>query len=133
MQGERIAVSWEGKGSAVVDWIASQSVDRGKNRVTATFGANPGNTRVRLLVTDRNAPPKNPKVYQTRYDFNVAAGEKFNPDWLAHVKHFGTLRYMDPMRTNGSEITDWSKLRTRHISSGAAILFRAAKPDSRSL
>jgi Ca2+-binding RTX toxin-like protein len=38
----------------------------------------------------------------------VELGLTFNPEWLNKIKDFGTLRFMDWMRTNGSNQKEWA-------------------------
>jgi hypothetical protein len=62
---------------------------------------------VTFKVNNVSDPPRNIRIYQTRCAANVAAGDKFNPDWLVQILNFGVLRFMDWMATYGSEITSF--------------------------
>ena len=76
----------------------------GANTATLTFGTDTytnsgfsgiGNVQLTFPVSNHNDPPHNIKVFQAQYAANVANGEYFNPDWLAMIKPFGVLRFMD--------------------------------------
>lgn len=110
--GEEFCVTWEGEANVRIDFLTVGAVIRrpGRNQVIFKMGSNPGNTSVTFDVTDVNNPPRAIKLYQMRYARNVLNGELYNPDWIAAVGEFGTLRCMDWQATNNSTITDFSQL-----------------------
>jgi hypothetical protein len=110
--GEPWIVEWDGSASGHIDLLTSGGTQSnvGSNKITFKMGTRPGNTQLTLTLTNRNDPPRNIRIYQQRYAANIAAGEKFNPDWLAVIKKFGTLRFMDWQYTNNSEVKDFAQL-----------------------
>ncbi|MEH2535994.1 hypothetical protein V1277_004706 [Bradyrhizobium sp. AZCC 1588] len=110
--GEPWVVEWDGSASGRIDLLTSGGTQSnvGTNKITFTMGKNPGNTQLTLTLKNRNDPPRNIRIYQQRYAVNVAAGEKFNPDWLAVIKKFGFLRFMDWQYINNSEVKDFAQL-----------------------
>lgn len=112
--GEEWVAEWDGTATAAFGGVTSggsQTAD-GANKRLLTMGEAPGNTWLTLTLTDLDDPPRNVRVYQSRYAANVAAGETFNPDWLAVVREFGTLRFMDWQVTNASRVTGTADLAT---------------------
>lgn len=112
--GMKWTIKWDGSGTcAISGGVAnggSQQINSVARSGTFRFGANPGNTVATFTITDPKDPPRNIRIYQSRYEANIAAGELFNPDWLAQISSFGVLRFMDWMGTNGSEIADFSQI-----------------------
>src|SRR5579871_5596927 len=111
--GMKWTIKWDGSGTCIVRGLTnggSQSIDNAVRSGTFRFGAEPGNTWVSFIITDRSDPPRNIRIYQSQYEANMAAGELFNPDWLAQIRNFGVLRFMDWMATNGSQIADFSQI-----------------------
>jgi hypothetical protein len=110
--GEPWIVEWDGSASGRVDLLTSGATQTnvGSNKITFKMGTRPGNTQLTLTLTNRNDPPRNIRIYQQRYAANVAAGEKFNPDWLAVIKKFDVLRFMDWQYVNNSEMTEFAQL-----------------------
>ena len=115
MGGESFRVDWSGTGTLAIDFIAGAgavpfTVD-GDHTGTFTCGADQDHIRLRI-VPDATDPiqPSSVRIYQTRYAANVAAGERFNPDWVAELREFETVRLMDWPATNGSTIANTSQV-----------------------
>ncbi len=111
--GMRWTIEWVGSAVCVINGLTrggSQSINNAQRFGTFTFGTNPGNTWTTFTLTDRRDPPRNIRIYQSRYAANVAAGETFNPDWLSQIRAFGVLRLMGWMSTNGNATTDFAQI-----------------------
>jgi hypothetical protein len=110
--GEPWIVEWDGSASGRIDFLTLGGTQSnvGSNKITFTMGKNPGNTQLTLILKNRADPPRNIRIYQQRYASNLAAGEKFNPDWLSVIKKFDVLRFMDWQYTNNSEVKDFAQL-----------------------
>lgn len=114
--GEQFTVSWTGSANVILIGPAGTTpgVRQSTSPATFTLGtfdtAVAFNVSVDFLLTDINDPPKNIKVYQTRYASALAAGKTFNPDWFAVERQFRILRTMDWMSTNNCTITDFSQM-----------------------
>jgi len=72
----------------------------------ATFDFQPGGGAV--LVEINRGDLRNLSVVHERHLERHAAGEIFNPDWLALIGDAETLRFMDWMATNNSDQIVWS-------------------------
>jgi len=109
--GESWFLEWDGTATASIANLGTggTSASVNANKLSFTFGTGPQNVEITLTVTNRNDPPRNVRVYQSRYATNVAAGEKFNPDWVAAINSFGSLRFMDMMASNNSCIQAMSQ------------------------
>lgn len=110
--GEKWVAEWDGSATGYIDFLTTGGTQNavGSNKITFQMGARPGNTQLKLTLKDRNNPPRNIRIYQERYAKNVTAGETFNPDWLATLKSFDTIRTMDWQSTNNSDVTNFSQL-----------------------
>lgn len=104
--GEAFTIKWDGRG-CTLNAISGATIDNANGTATVTLAAGAALFAF-WTITDRNDPPRNIRVYQTRYAANVAAGETFNPDWLKQVRGFKVLRVMDWLGTNWSPVTDIS-------------------------
>jgi hypothetical protein len=94
------------------------------NSGTITLGATPStisNVGLQFAFTASGPcysnPPTNIVVSQHQYAANVAAGQFFNPDFLADEGSFGILRMMDWELTNNSGISDVSQLAETNFNS----------------
>ena len=66
-----------------------------------------------MLAVDFNSisagdPPKNIHVVRADQEGLFKAGEIFNPAFTARISAFDTLRYMDWMNTNATNVTSWA-------------------------
>jgi hypothetical protein len=111
--GMQWTVKWDGRGAnltfAGLTSGSSSSIDNANGTATCTFGSNPGNTTVTFTITNANDPPTNIRIYQTMYASNVNAGEVFNPDWIAEIAQFKTLRLMELQATNNLDLEDFDQ------------------------
>jgi hypothetical protein len=109
---EHWTIKWEGKGLCSIGGVpaGSQLIDNSAGSGTFNFAQRQGNAWVQFKITDRNNPPRNIQIYQTRYGANFKAGDIFNPDWLAEIRNFGSLRLMGWTATNDSTITDFDQI-----------------------
>lgn len=85
----------------------------GTNSVTFTIG-NGSDAAPLMQVVPVGTPtvPPAPRVYKQQLASRINAGQMFDPDWLAIVSPFRTLRYMDWPKVNNSVMTDYSQLAT---------------------
>ncbi|HEY9901018.1 MAG TPA: cellulose-binding protein [Candidatus Sericytochromatia bacterium] len=103
----RYVVLYEGEGT--FDFFGAsinQSLSKPGRQV---IDVNPGTEIVvlRLVTTNPNNHIRNIAVVKEKYEKLYQAGEVFNPDFIAKIKDFDTLRFMDWMGTNNSEQKDW--------------------------
>jgi hypothetical protein len=110
--GEQFTVEYDGTGASV-SILGQTKTTINSNKFTFTPPTNPANLQIVIDTwTNRSDPPRNFRIYQSRYAANVANGEVFNPDWISYVSQFGILRLMDWMGTNDSEQVDYANLAT---------------------
>jgi hypothetical protein len=103
----RYVVLYEGEGT--LDYFGAsinQSLSKAGRQV---IDVEPGTEIVvlRLVTTNPNNHIKNIAVVREEYEKLFLAGEIFNPNFLAKIKQFDTLRFMDWMQTNDSEQKAW--------------------------
>jgi len=110
--GEEWTATWDGSADGRVEFTTGggTQVIVAHNRIEFTTGEDPDRVALVLTLTNRNDPPRNVRIFQNRYSRNIINGERFNPDWLAEIKRFGVLRFMDWMVTNNSTISEFSQL-----------------------
>ncbi|WP_417586793.1 hypothetical protein [Pararhodobacter oceanensis] len=96
--------TWEG--SAYLGFSgAARNVRFGDN--AASFDFEPG--RGAVIIEFNRGSVRNLSVVHERHLEAYAAGEIFNPDFLARVGDVEQFRFMDWMRTNGSEVSQWEE------------------------
>ena len=96
--------AWEG--SAYLGFTgAARNVRFGDN--SASFDFQPGQGAV--LIAFNRGSVRNLTIVHERNLAAFAAGEIFNPDWLARVRDVEQFRFMDWMRTNNSEVSTWDQ------------------------
>jgi hypothetical protein len=105
--GEGFVLEFTGAGTIGVSGSTSLTA------VTAnkyTWTADGTQMNLTFTITDRNNPPRNIKVYQSRYATNVANGEVWNPDYLTLAGQWDQTRWLDMQQVNNSHMTDFSQL-----------------------
>ena len=93
---ETWVAKWQGSATGAISLLTTGGTQDTSvpNQISFKFGTGSGNTALTLTPTNPNDPPHSLIIYQARYATNVANGETFNPDWIAQVKQFRTLRVM---------------------------------------
>lgn len=112
---------WDGTATGNIDFLTPgfQQDKSVPGQISFTQGSTDGSLQLTLTITNVNDPPRNVRIYQTRYATNVANGETFNPDWLAQVRKLRTIRLMDWQGTNNSTIVNFSQLADMGFNSWA--------------
>ncbi len=99
-------------GQAVVTPVASkariqqQQYDKTRNRTRVTLLLFPDADQLALSFTNTGAGIKNLQVIRPGYDPDQPP--LFTHPFIDHVQRFGTLRFMDWLRTNQSPVTSWA-------------------------
>lgn len=96
--------TWEGTAYLGFDG-AARNVRYGDH--AATFDFTPGQGSV--LIQFNRGTLRNLRIVHERSLDRAAAGEVFNPVWLARVGDMEILRFMDWMLTNNSEVSHWDE------------------------
>jgi len=105
----RYRLRFKGKGIVEVAGRASK-VRYGKNEVTFDYAPGPGPVDIRIQRSDRAGTGdyvREITVVKVDHAQAFDSGALFNPDWLARLSGFSTLRFMDWMATNNSTQGDW--------------------------
>lgn len=109
---ERFAVSWKGQGSLRYRGNAKR-VGKGPTGFNDTVQLTAPNGRhyfaIELMSTNPADPLRDIVVVAEKFVVLHQKGERFNPDWLARLKPFRSLRFMDWMQTNNAWSSSWSK------------------------
>jgi hypothetical protein len=130
---QQFDVTWTGCAApTVAPWFGvgtgGTSSFPGNNTGTLNVGSsNYSNIGLTFTMTTacRASPPKQINVFLHQHAARVAAGEFWDPDWLAAVRPFYMLRLMDYMYTNQSGITDISQLADANYTAFAQGYFMA--------
>ncbi len=96
-----LVVDYEGEGEIELFNGAVSSRDAKKRRIV--FRAGPGSLFLRILASDPRGTGqhlKNIRVYRADQAQALQKGELFNPEMLAYLAPFGSLRFMDWMESN---------------------------------
>jgi hypothetical protein len=98
--GQTFAITWQGKGDIEVHNGADVVREPGKNRLT--FRLQAGNTLLSLTNIDAVDHLRDIRIFRPQYESLLAAGEIFDPEMLAFLKPFGSVRFMDWMQSNSA-------------------------------
>ncbi len=99
----RYVLTHQGKGTLAVEGRASV-VSAEPGRITFDFTPGPGGVIVTLTAIDPADPIRALTITRADREAALAAGEVFNPDWLARIEGVRALRFMDWMATNDSPV-----------------------------
>jgi hypothetical protein len=96
--GETFVVTWEGRGD--IDVYNGADISREPDAQRLTFRLQ--NDLTMLLLEDIEAGDhvRNVRVFRADHEELLARGEVFDPDLLAFLAPFGSLRFMDWMQSN---------------------------------
>lgn len=100
-------VLYDGVGTIEYEWRAHKIPE--KSRPGRDYiGLNSGNHRLVITKTDPSNPIRNIRIIPEPLLEAYNSGGIFNPDWLAKISPFYSIRYMDWMRTNNSNQQQWT-------------------------
>jgi hypothetical protein len=100
----RYVLTYQGQGDLRVEGRA-QIVQTTANAVTFDYSPGPGAVILTLAATDPADPLRRISVVRQDRAGALAAGEIFNPDWLARIEGVQGIRFMDWMATNESQLS----------------------------
>jgi hypothetical protein len=95
---ETFVVTWKGNGDVRVPNGGEPSVAAEQRRLT--FQLRRGDTLLQVRDIDRADPVRDIRVFRADREALLEAGEEFDPDMLAFLAPFGSLRFMDWMQSN---------------------------------
>jgi hypothetical protein len=97
-------LTYQGKGTLLVEGRA-QNVVATPGRVTFDYAPGEGSVVLTLTATDAEDPLRDIVVVRAKHAQALAAGQIFNPDWLARLRGVQGIRFMDWMATNNSTLS----------------------------
>ncbi len=103
----RYRLGFDGTGIVEVSGRA-RNVRYAKGEVTFDYDPGPGPVDIRIQRSAPSDPVRNITVIKQENLARYAAGERFNPDWIARIKGFKSLRFMDWMATNNATLSNWA-------------------------
>ncbi len=121
-QGEQFNVTWDGCANPTVGIVGGNSAlgpggtsSWGSNSGSFTLGSDltsVSNVDLRFTMTAGcyADPPRNIKVFLSRFASNVAANELTDPEWREQVSIAAYLRLMDVMQVNVNGVQEVSQL-----------------------
>jgi hypothetical protein len=99
----RYVLTYQGKGDLRIEGLADV-ISQSPGTVTFDYTPGPGAVILTLAATDPADPLRRIQVVRQDRAEALAAGEVFNPDWLARIEGVKGLRFMDWMATNDSQL-----------------------------
>ena len=99
----RYVLSFAGAGSLKIEGRA-QIVSDEPGRLVFDYAPGPGSVLLTITATDPVDPIRSIVVVRADRAAALAAGEMFNPDWLARIEGVKGIRFMDWMATNDSTL-----------------------------
>jgi len=103
----RYVLRYSGKGIIEVAGRAT-GVRYGNGEIQFDYTPGQGSVEIRIQRINTAAPPRILFITKIENARRAARGEMFNPAWTARLDRFKTLRFMDWMETNDSDLTQWS-------------------------
>ncbi len=97
----RYEVAWDGRGELQIGGRA-ENVVLSPGHAGFDYRPGPGSVVLTLTETDPADPLRHIRVVRADRAALLAAGEIFNPDWLARIEGVKGLRFMDWLATNDS-------------------------------
>ncbi|ATF19428.1 hypothetical protein [Phaeobacter gallaeciensis] len=105
----RYVLRFEGDGIIEVTGRA-RNIRYGKSEIRFDYTPGPGAVEIRIQRSDRQGVGdyvRNITVVMEKHLPDWQAGALFNPDWIARMRGFAALRFMDWMATNDSTQVGW--------------------------
>jgi hypothetical protein len=99
----RYVLTWQGNGTLALEGRATVA-DVQAGRILFDYTPGEGGVILTLTAIDPKDPIRNISVVREDRAAALAAGQIFNPDWLARLRGVKALRFMDWMQTNNSTL-----------------------------
>lgn len=96
--GQTFVVTWEGTGLVAIHADTGVAAEGREGRLTFRLAA--GNTVVSLKDIDATDYVRNIRIFRADHEPLLEQGEVFDPEMLAFLAPFGSLRFMDWMQSN---------------------------------
>lgn len=102
--GGRYLLTHEGRGTLRLEGRA-QIVSQAPGRIVFDFAPGEGSVLLTISASDPADPIRRIRVLREDRVALIESGATFNPDWLARIQGVRLIRFMDWMRTNGSDLS----------------------------
>ncbi|MEP1766211.1 MAG: hypothetical protein ABJJ53_06150 [Sulfitobacter sp.] len=102
----RYVLQFEGAG-VIEPTGRATNIRYGRGEVRFDYTPGPGSVELRIQRTNRSNPVRNITVVREDRLPLWRGGAVFNPDWIARIANFDTLRFMDWMEANNSKQSAW--------------------------
>lgn len=99
----RYVLTWQGKGTLAIEGRAKLAKAE-PSRILFDYTPGEGAVMLTLTAIDPDDPIRNIVVVREDRAEALAAGQIFNPDWLARIRGIKAIRFMDWMATNDSAL-----------------------------
>ena len=118
----RYVCTYDGDGEVVLGFDA-ETIQSRPGRVVANVNPSKRGIYLRIDRSNPNNPVRNAQLWMPGFE---DASSPFHPFYIKRLKPFSVIRFMDWMRTNGSDISSWSdrpryKYYTQGTDAGVAI------------
>lgn len=100
----RYVLTYQGRGEIQLQGRA-QNIEPGPGRITFDYTPGEGGVLLTLTAIDATDPIRAIQITRAGREHLLAAGQIFNPDWLARIRGAQLIRFMDWMQTNHSRLS----------------------------
>ena len=101
----RYDLTWQGNGAPIVEGRVT-GIEATANRISFDYTPGDGAVLITLAAIDPADPIRAITVVRQDRASALAAGEIFNPDWLARIRGAKLIRFMDWSATNDSTLSE---------------------------
>ncbi len=126
--GGRYRLTYDGEGTINVFGSTITNVTRGDGEIWFDFAPGSDTTAISITETDPNGNGNYIRNVSVVHEDNIPAHEAgviFNPDWIDRIEDLRSIRFMDWMFTNGSDIETWEDRPTvgnySYVAGGAPV------------
>ncbi|NUB44934.1 hypothetical protein GEU84_011100 [Fertoebacter nigrum] len=99
----RYVLTYEGKGTLALDGRATNAKAE-PGRITFDYLPGEGSVLLNITAIDETDPLRNITILREDRQAEHAAGQIFNPEWLARIRGVASVRFMDWMMTNNATL-----------------------------
>lgn len=103
----RYRVTWAGEGDLRLGGLARNVRPNDEGGLSFDYRPGPGLVAVRIEALDPADPIRDIRIIRAEHVPLVEAGAVFAPAFIADIRNMRTLRFMDWMNTNGSDLVTW--------------------------
>ena len=104
----RYLVTWAGQGELSLGGRARNVRREGAGRLSFDYRPGPGPVSIRIDAVDAADPIRDIRVFRVDNAPLIEAGAVFAPAFIMSIRDLRSIRFMDWMDTNGSDLVTWS-------------------------